>query len=54
MRFRYGNWILVIFVSVLFSGLVSAQDQIQETRLLVRTPRKGGVVALGSKLFAYS
>ena len=55
---RYGNRILVIFVSVLFSGLVSAQDRIQETKLLVKTTHRGlsesPSGALGSKLFAYS
>ena len=61
---RYGNRILVIFVSVLFSGLVSAQERIQETRLLVQSQpgeqvlSSGGSLiasgALGSKLFVYT
>ena len=53
---RYANRILVIFLPVLFFGLLSAQERVQETRLLVTTESNmydpsGG---LGSKLFAYT
>ena len=52
---RYGCWVLL---SVLFSGLVSAQDRVQETRLLVKSSSSGTPFsessASGSKLFAYT
>ena len=55
---KYRSLILVISISVLFSGLVSAQERVQETRLLAKTGSKGQSLsesgALGSKLFAYS
>ena len=34
---KYRSLILVISISVLFSGLVSAQERVQETRLLAKT-----------------
>ena len=43
---KYSHLILIISVSILFSSLVSAQDRIQETRLLVKT-RHGAAGALG-------
>ena len=55
---KYRSLILVISISVLFSGLLSAQERIQETKLLVKTTHRGlsesPSGALGSKLFAYS
>ncbi len=38
---KYRSLILVISISVLFSGLVSAQERVQETRLLAKTGSKG-------------
>ncbi len=56
MMSRYTNRILVVLMLVLFFGLLSAQEPVQETRLLVTTESNmydpsGG---LGSKLFAYT
>ena len=50
---RYVNLSLIPFVSVFCFGLLSAQERVLETRLLVKT--KGGAEgSLGSKLFVYS
>ena len=56
MMSRCSNKILVILMFVFFPGLVSAQPQVQETRLL-KVQRAGKNLVslgfLGSKLFAY-
>ena len=54
---RYGNRILIVFLPVLFLGLLPAQQRVQETRLLnVQPTGKGfrGAGFLGSKIFAYT
>ena len=54
---KYSHLIPVIFVSVFFFSLLSAQEQVQETRLLVAVnPYGEGEEGdpLGSDLFAYS
>ena len=55
---KYSHLILIISVSILFPSLLSAQERVQETRLLAKTVSRGASLtesgALGSKLFAYS
>ena len=56
---KYSHLILIISISSLFSSLLPAQEQIQETRLLAKIqkyeefgPKPSG--SLGSKLFVYT
>ncbi len=48
---KYRSLILVISISVLFSGLVSAQERVQETRLLAKTGYNSLILRIDMKVF---
>ena len=58
MRSRYGQLVLLlVLLSVFFVSPLSAQQRVQETRLLSKAPSRshlGAYGTLGSQLFAYS